>query len=222
MALAIFDLDNTLLAGDSDYSWGQFLVQHKLVDPASYEQANKKFFQDYQNGRLDIYEYSAFCFTPLTRYSMDELARFHAMFMDEFIRPMITDQARELVARHRQQQDDLLVITATNSFITRPVVRELGIDTLLATDPKIVAGRYTTEIDGTPCYKEGKVTRLEEWLAHTGKTLAGSWFYTDSVNDLALLELVDNPVAVDPDQELARIARDRNWPVISLRGTLSI
>ncbi len=218
MSVAIFDLDNTLLSGDSDYSWGQFLVRHNLVDPEQYEQANEKFFQDYQNGMLDIYAYSAFSFEPLTRYSMDELARLHAMFMKEIIEPMMGDKARQLVEQHKKKGHDLLVITATNSFITRPIVEQFGIDNLLATDPKIVDGRYTTEIDGIPCFKEGKVKRLEEWLQKTGRDLAGSWFYTDSVNDLALLEQVDNPVAVDPDQKLSRIARDRNWPIISLRG----
>ena len=218
MTLAIFDLDNTLLSGDSDYSWGQFIVKHKLVDPDAYAQANQKFFQDYQQGILDIYEYSAFCFEPLTRYSMDELARFHSKFMDEYIRPMIGAKARQIVRQHREQGHDVLVITATNSFVTKPIVEEFGIKTLLATDPKIVDGRYTTEIDGIPCFKEGKVKRLEEWLDKTKKSLQGAWFYTDSVNDLPLLELVDNPVAVDPDKELDRIARARNWPIISLRG----
>ena len=217
MPIAIFDLDNTLLSGDSDYSWGQFLVRHNLVDPDQYAQANNKFFQDYQQGVLDIHEYSAFCFEPLTRYSMEELARFHSMFMDEYIRPMMGNKARQLVQQHRDQGHDLLVITATNSFITSPIVREFGIETVLATDPKKVDGRYTTEIEGIPCFKEGKVKRLEEWLASTGKSLDGSWFYTDSVNDLSLLELVEHPVAVDPDQKLRQIAKERGWPIISLR-----
>jgi len=217
MTLAIFDLDNTLLTGDSDYSWGQFLVRHNLVDLEQYEQANEKFFQDYQDGVLDIYAYSAFSFAPLTKYSMDELARFHAMFMKEIIEPMMGAKARQLVEQHKNQGHDLLVITATNSFITRPIVEKFGIDNLLATDPKIVAGKYTTEVDGIPCFKEGKVKRLREWLQKTGKDLAGSWFYTDSVNDLALLEQVDNPVAVDPDQKLRQIAEERGWSIISLR-----
>ncbi len=218
MALSIFDLDNTLLSGDSDHGWGQFLVDKKIVDGPSYEAANTRFYEQYKAGVLDIYEYCAFSFQPLVERSMAELHGLHDEFMREIIRPMMGDQAKELVSRHRTQGDTLMVITATNSFITAPIVEAFGIDNLLATDPKIVDGCYTTEIEGIPCFHEGKVRRLENWLQQNSTTLEGSCFYSDSINDLPLMEQVDTPVAVDPDDKLAEVARLRGWKVISLRG----
>ncbi len=220
MALAIFDLDNTLLGGDSDYEWGQFLVDQKLVDQQEYENANKKFYEDYKNGILDVVEYSAFSFKPLTTRTMEELDELHAEFMQDVIRPIILEKAIALIQKHQEQGDTLIIITATNSFITRPIATELGIYNLLATDPKIENGRYTTEIEGTPCFKEGKVTRFNTWLKENEKNgldIKDSAFYTDSINDLSLLELVDRPVAVDPDEKLRTTAEERNWEVISLR-----
>ncbi len=217
MTLAIFDLDNTLLSGDSDYGWGKFLVDRDLVNRQVYEQANEKFFWDYQQGILDIYEYSAFSFGPLAERSMEELEQLHNQFMHEVVRSMMGDKAMGLVEQHRRQGHVLLVITATNSFITRPIVQAFGIDHLLATDPKIINGRYTTEIDGIPCYKEGKVQRLEQWLQDNNQSLDDSWFYTDSINDRTLLEKVAHPIAVDPDDKLLALANERGWQVISLR-----
>jgi len=217
MTLAIFDLDNTLLSGDSDYGWGQFLVRKKLVDEASYEAANLSFYEQYQLGTLDIFEYSAFSFKPLSECSMEQLRILHNEFMQEVIRPMMGDKAKSLVKQHQQQGHILMVITATNSFITRPIVEAFGIDNLLATDPKIVNGRYTTEIEGIPCFHEGKVRRLENWLAQNNVSLAGSCFYSDSHNDLPLMEIVETAIAVDPDEKLAAVARQRGWQIISLR-----
>ncbi len=217
MTIAIFDLDNTLLSGDSDYGWGKFLVDRNLVNRETYNQANEKFFQDYQQGILDIYEYSAFSFGPLADRSMDELQQLHNQFMREVVRPMMGAKSRNLVEKHRRQGHVLLVITATNSFITRPIVQAFGIDHLLATEPKIINGRYSTEIDGIPCYKEGKVQRLEHWLQENSQSLDDSWFYTDSINDRALLEWVNHPVAVDPDDKLLALACEKEWPVLSLR-----
>ncbi len=217
MTLAIFDLDNTLLDGDSDYGWGQFLVKKNYVDPVQYEAANVEFFRQYQKGELDIYEYCAFSFKPLAERSMDELQALHREFMETIVRPMITQKARDLVEQHRQQGHILLVMTSTNSFITRPIALEFGIEHLLATEPKIIDGRYTTEVDGIPCFHEGKVKRLELWLRSTGYSLSGSWFYSDSMNDLPLLEKVDHAVAVDPDEKLAQVAKKRGWKIISLR-----
>ncbi len=216
MTLAIFDLDNTLLSGDSDHGWGNFLVEKKLVDVEHYKAANERFYELYTLGRLDIFEYSAFSFQPLTQFSMEELEVLHNEFMDEVVRPMIGDKARSLVHHHQSNGDVLLVITATNSFVTRPIVEAFGIDNLLATEPKIVAGRYTNEIEGTPCYHEGKVIRLKEWLVQNDIGLSGSCFYTDSHNDLPLMEVVETPIAVDPDEELAAIAQKRSWKIISL------
>ncbi len=218
MALSIFDLDNTLLSGDSDHGWGQFLVDKKIVDGPRYEAANTRFYEQYKAGVLDIYEYCAFSFQPLAERSMEELQILHDEFMHEVIRPMMGELAQKLVARHRSQGNTLMVITATNSFITAPIVDAFGIDNLLATDPKIVAGSYTTEIEGIPCFHEGKVRRLQNWLQQNNATLDGSCFYSDSINDLPLLEQVDTPVAVDPDDKLGKVARLRGWEVISLRG----
>ncbi len=217
MTLALFDLDNTLLSGDSDYEWGQFLVRKGLVDPTVYETENQRFYGQYQQGTLNILEYSAFAFKPLSERSMEELAELHRTFMQETILPIISATALDLVARHRQKGHTLMVITATNSFVTRPIVEAFGITNLLATEPKIVDGRYTREVAGTPCFQHGKVSRLQEWLQNREETLDGSYFYSDSHNDLPLLEMVENPIAVDPDMTLHNIALERSWPIISLR-----
>ncbi len=218
MALAIFDLDNTLLHGDSDYEWGQFLVSKKLVDEKEYDAANKIFYDDYKNGTLDIFKFSAFSFKPLSTRSMEELDKLHKEFMQTVILPMITKKSRALVEKHKKQGNTLLVITATNSFVTRPITTEFGIDNLLATEPKIVNGRYTTEIEGTPCFQKGKITRLNEWLKDNNETMKDSVFYSDSYNDISLLEAVDTAIAVDPDEKLRKVAVERGWDVISLRN----
>lgn len=217
MTLALFDLDNTLLSGDSDYEWGQFLVSKGLVDSASYEAANQRFYEQYKQGVLDIHEFSAFSFKPLSERDMAELTALHREFMHSVIQPLMLPAAVELVAQHRAQGHTLMIITATNSFITRPIAEAFGIPHLLATEPQIIDGRYTQIIDGTPCFQGGKVTRLQAWLQGSDETLAGSYFYSDSRNDLPLLEMVDNPVAVDPDPTLQSIAQQRGWSVISLR-----
>ena len=217
MTLALFDLDNTLLNGDSDYGWGCFLVEKNIVNKEQYEAANLRFFEQYKNGELDIYEYSAFSFAPLAQLSMDALQALHQEFMQEIIQPMIGEKARKLVQHHKDLGHTLLVITATNSFITRPIAHAFGIDNLLATEPKVVNNRYTTDIDGVPCFHEGKVQRLNHWLSANDCNLQGSYFYSDSNNDLPLMELVDHPVAVDPDEKLAAIAREKGWEIITLR-----
>ena len=217
MALTIFDLDNTLLQGDSDYEWGQFLVAKNLVDAKKYEAANKVFYDDYKNGTLDIYKFSSFSFQPLATRTMDELAELHTEYLTTIIKPIIGKKSRDLVAKHKQQGDTLIVITATNSFITGPIVKELGIDNLLATDPLIENGRYTTKVDGIPCFQEGKITRLKQWLEDNNEKMEGSTFYSDSYNDISLLEAVDTAIAVDPDEKLREVAISRGWDVISLR-----
>ncbi len=217
MTLALFDLDNTLLNGDSDYEWGQFLVRKQLVDGAAYEAENQRFYGQYQAGTLDIFEYSAFSFGPLSERSMDELAALHHEFMASVIQPLMTTESRQLVEKHREQGHTLVVITATNSFITRPIAEAFGIPHLLATEPKVVDGRYTREVEGVPCFKHGKVTRLQQWLENRHETLDGSYFYSDSHNDLPLLDMVANPVAANPDKTLRDIATERGWPIISLR-----
>ena len=214
--LAIFDLDNTLLAGDSDYLWGKFLAGRGIVDAEFYEQENQRFYDEYKAGELDIFEFLAFSLKPLSEHSPATLASLHRDFMAECIRPIITPAARQL-ARHRDNGDILLIITATNRFITAPIAEELAVPNLLATDPEMVDGHYTGRVAGIPCYREGKVERLRYWLQQTGYNLAESWFYSDSHNDLPLLELVTHPVAVDPDETLANHATAKGWPIISLR-----
>lgn len=221
MRLALFDLDNTLLAGDSDYEWGQFLVDEGVLERESYEAQNRAYFEQYVAGTLDIHEYLGFALRPLAQHSPPDLARWHARFMQSRILPMIGATARGLVRRHLDRGDLCAVITATNSFVTAPIAREFGVLNLIATEPESRDGRFTGRVAGTACFREGKVRRLEQWLAaqgHKVKDFSESCFYSDSHNDLPLLELVTRPVAVDPDDELLQAARRRNWEVISLRG----
>ena len=218
MALAIFDLDNTLLAGDSDYLWGRFLGELGVVDAESYESENERFYREYCEGRLDIMEFLAFSLQPLSEHPRTELDAWHARFMREKIEPLITPAAEQLVDRHRKAGDTLMIITATNAFVTAPIARRLGIPHLIATDPEQHNGRYTGRVSGIPSFREGKVARLQTWLTAHAARLEEAWFYSDSHNDLPLLERVGHPVAVDPDETLERHAREHGWPVISLRG----
>lgn len=222
MSLAIFDLDNTLLGDDSDYLWGRFLVEQQLVDGDFYERENQRFYDDYKMGTLDIREFLAFSLEPLARIELDSLTRLHHQFMQEKIVPIMLPAAQALLDKHRQQGDYLLIITATNRFVTEPIAQTLGVDDLIATNPEMRNGRYTGQVAGTPCFREGKVSRLKTWLRENQQNLADSWFYSDSHNDLPLLEMVTHPVAVDPDDTLAAHASAKGWPMISLRGaTLS-
>ena len=216
MTLAIFDLDHTLLNGDSDYLWGQYLTQQGVVDAKKYEIENQRFYDEYVDGTLDIFEFLEFSLAPLSRMNMDELRALHNKFMDQCIRPIITQKSRALIQSHKDKGDTLLIITATNLFITAPIAVELGIDSILATEPEIVNNRYTGKVVGTPCFREGKVERLKDWLTQTGGNLADSCFYSDSHNDLPLLEMVTRPVAVDPDDTLRSHAEMKGWEIISL------
>ena len=218
MSLAIFDLDNTLIADDSDYLWGQFLVDQGIVDKDQYEQANAKFYDDYKQGTLDIVEFLHFSLQPLADNDPEQLYQWRTQFIEESIKPLLLKPAQELISKHRDRGDTLLVITATNRFVTEPIVKMYGIENLLATTPEFINGRYTGGFNGTPCFREGKVALLKEWLESSTETMQNSWFYSDSHNDLPLLTLVDNPVAVDPDEQLSQFAREANWPVISLRN----
>ena len=220
MKLCLFDLDNTLLAGDSDYEWGQFLVDRGVLGRDEYEAQNAEFYQRYKAGTLDIHEFLGFALRPLAAHTAEELARWHAEFMRSRIAPMIGAPARALVRRHLDAGELCAVVTATNSFVTAPIAREFGVPHLVATEPERVAGRFTGRVAGTPCFRNGKIERVEEWLASLGHRLerfAESVFYSDSHNDLPLLERVTRPVAVDPDPTLAAEAKLRGWQVISLR-----
>lgn len=218
MTLAIFDLDNTLLADDSDYLWGLFLADQGIVDRDYYLRENERFFQEYKEGRLDIYEFLRFSLKPLSEHPLDYLYALRKRFLLERIEPLLLPASSALLQKHREVGDILMIITATNSFVTSPIAERLRVDYLIATEPEMSNGRYTGKVAGEPAYREGKIKRLNAWLGAHHQDLKDSSFYTDSHNDIPLLELVDNPVAVDPDSLLAAYAGSRNWPLISLRG----
>lgn len=217
MSLCIFDLDNTLLDGDSDYLWGQFLVEQGIVDRQDYEQKNQQFYRQYQQGNLDILEFLSFSLKPLSEHSLEQLHRWREQFMQQKIRPIILEKGRTLIDKHRQDGQTLMIITATNRFVTEPIAEDLGIPHLLATEPELTNDRYTGNVLGIPCFQDGKVKRLEQWLEENQQNLQDSCFYSDSHNDIPLLEVVTLPVAVDPDDDLRSHALARQWDIISLR-----
>jgi HAD superfamily hydrolase (TIGR01490 family) len=215
--LVLFDLDNTLLTGDSDFEWAQFLIDQGVLDREVYEARNQAFYDQYMAGTLDIHEFLDFQLKPLSRHPRVQLDAWHRQYMEVKIRPMVRAQARALIGRHRG--DLCAVITATNSFVTAPIAREFGVDHLIATEPEQRGGEFTGRVSGIPCFKEGKVKRLEAWLAEQGRTLAAfteSWFYSDSHNDLPLLERVTHPVAVHPDEKLRAHAARSGWKITRL------
>ena len=220
MNLALFDLDNTLLSGDSDFEWAQFLIAKGVLDPEVHEAKNEYFYAQYKAGTLDIHEFLDFQLLPLARHSRAQLDAWHAEFMDTCIRPIIEDQARALVNRHLAAGDLCALVTATNSFVTGPIVREFGIPHLVATIPAQEGGAFTGKPRGMPAFKAGKIERVDNWLESLGLHLGGferSWFYSDSHNDLPLMGRVTDPVAVDPDDTLRAHAQGKGWPVVSLR-----
>jgi len=217
MKLAAFDLDNTLLAGDSDYLWGQYLVGSGLVDGQEYEAANQRFYAQYEAGTLDMHEFARFSLGRMGEVDPAKLQALLDDFIEEIIEPIIAPGAAELINTHRAAGAELVIITATNTFITRPIADRLGIAALIGTEPVYANGRMTGEIDGTPCFQEGKVSKLEDWLAQ--RSVSESWFYSDSANDVPLLEWAQHPVAVDPCPRLKSIATERGWPITSLRTT---
>ncbi len=219
--LALFDLDNTLLAGDSDYNWSLFLIQEGLLDEHTHKTRNEQFYLDYKNGTLDIYAFLAFQLQPLSQHPRALLDELHQKYMDRVIRPMMTAKAQALVDQHKAQGDLCLVITATNSFVTKPIATAYGIEHLIGTDPEVKDGEFTGGVVGVPSFQQGKVTRLEQWLSARNQQLSDfkqSYFYSDSHNDLPLMKLVTHPVAVDADPTLAAYAAERGWPHISLRN----
>ncbi len=218
MRLALFDLDNTLLAGDSDFEWAQFLIEKGVLDREVYEARNQQFFEHYKAGTLDIHEFLDFQLKPLSRHPRRVLDEWHREFLRMRILPIITQKARDLVASHRD--DARAIVTATNSFVTWPIAREFGIEHLVATEPEQRDGEFTGGVVGQPSFREGKVVRVQLWLAEHGLNWGSfkeTWFYSDSLNDLPLLSLVTNPVAVDPDETLKEAALENGWMIISLR-----
>ena len=220
MRLALFDLDNTLLNGDSDFEWAQFLIGKGVLDRAVHEATNLEFFEQYKAGTLDIHAFLDFQLKPLARHPRSQLDLWHQEFMQQKILPIITAKGRELVNQHLRDADLVAIITATNSFVTAPIAREFGVQHLIATEPEQVMGEFSGKVSGTPSFREGKITRLDDWLASRGvrwEDVGESWFYSDSHNDLPLLQRVSKPVAVDPDPALKAHAEAHGWPVISLR-----
>jgi len=214
LALALFDLDNTLLHGDSDYAWGQFLITVGAVDREIYEHVNRAFYDDYKAGRLDIATFLAFALAPLTRYPRAQLVAWRATFVQEHIRPIIKSWAPSVLERYRDRGDTLALVTATNSFVTGPIADLLGVPHLIATIPEERNGQFTGNFQGTPCFREGKVERVNAWVAEHQLSWENSSFYSDSHNDLPLLEAVSRPVAVDPDPTLLAVAKKRGWEIL--------
>ena len=218
MALAIFDLDDTLLNGDSDFAFGQFMIREGIVEKADYDQKNQQFKQDYVDGVLDIIAYSRFCLSPLKQFNADELTELHAKFMLHSITPMLQEKAQAKIDYHKGKGDFVLVITATNGFVARPIAEMMQVNDVLATEPEYKQGKITANIVGTPCYQEGKVLRLQQWLSmNTDYYMAESYFYSDSINDLPLLQKVTYPVVVNPDSKLKQHALNQQWPILSFR-----
>jgi HAD superfamily hydrolase (TIGR01490 family) len=218
MRLALFDLDNTLLAGDSDFQWAQFLIDKGVLDREVYEARNQQFYEHYKAGTLDIHEFLDFQLKPLSRHPRKVLDEWHREYMRTRILPIITQKSRDLVASHRD--DARVIVTATNSFVTAPIAREFGIEHLVATEPEQRNGEFTGGVSDVPCFREGKVVRVQTWLAEHGLNWGSfreTWFYSDSLNDLPLLSQVSNPVAVDPDETLKEAALENGWMIISLR-----
>jgi len=217
MRLALFDLDNTLLGGDSDHAWGDYLCERGILDPVAYKQRNDAFYQDYLNGTLDLQAYLAFSMEIFAATEPAQLDQWHREFMRDCIEPIILPKALALLRQHREAGDKLVIITATNRFVTAPIARRLGVRTLLATECEREGERYTGRSTDIPCFREGKVTRLKRWMLENGYDLEDSYFYSDSMNDVPLLEQVTHAVAVDPDPKLRAHAEQRGWEVISLR-----
>ena len=218
MRLAVFDLDNTLLAGDSDYLWGRFQVEQGLVAADTYERENQRFYREYQAGTLDIHEYAAFALNSLIEHPLEHMLSLRERFVRECIAPIVAAGTPALLERHRAQGEELVITTATNRFVTEPIAELLGIPNLLATEPELVDGHYTGRIAGIPNFQGGKVVRLREWIAARGGACEHMSCYSDSHNDIPLLEMAQQAVAVDPDAVLQATAEHRGWAVISLRG----
>ena len=217
MALALFDLDNTLIAGDSDHSWGQFLVDGGHVNKVFYKEQNDKFLSDYVAGKLNIYEYLKFSLRFLKETPLAKLIKLRNDFITNVIKSMHLPKAKALIETHRDAGDHLVIITSTNSFIVKPICSMLGVSDIISTDLVISDGEFTGEVQGVVPFQEGKVIRLNSWLSKTNASLKESWFYSDSANDIPLMQIVSNPVAVDPDDKLYNVAKDRDWKIISLR-----
>ena len=218
MSLAIFDLDNTLIGGDSDYLWGEFLCDEGIItDRASFQKMNEYFYQQYEKGELDIYAWAEFSFKVLTKHSLGELKELRQQFVDTKIKPIFLEKAQSCINHHIEKGDTVLVITASNTFITKPIVEMYGIEHVLATEPEFKSGRFTGKVSGIPCFQSGKIDNLKPWMDKQNQNLVDSYFYSDSHNDLPLLDLVDNPIAVNSDQILTSAAHKNGWQIFDWR-----
>lgn len=211
MKLALFDLDHTLLNTDSDHSWGEFLVNEGLVDPVHHRQMNDKFYEDYKAGQLDPIAYNEFVFEFLTQNTPEVLTELHALFMQKVIRPQMRPKGFDAIQKHQDLGHEIVGITATSDFITAPIFRAFGITEIIATTAEVQQGKYTGKVAGTPCYQQGKLVRLEQWLA--GRNVEESWAYSDSINDRFLLEYATHAIAVNPDNRLEKLAKAQNWQI---------
>ena len=218
MPLAIFDLDNTLIGGDSDYLWGEFLCDEGIItDRESFQKMNDYFYHQYEIGELDIYAWAEFSFKVLSEHSFDKLNQLRKDFMETKIRPIFLEKAQNCIDNHKKNGDSVLVITASNTFVTQPIVEMYGIEHLLATEPEFVSGRFTGKVSGIPCFQSGKIDNLMPWLVTNNENLIGSYFYSDSHNDLPLLELVDNPIVINGDPILIAAANENGWTNLDWR-----
>ncbi|MEN8548535.1 HAD family hydrolase [Acinetobacter soli] len=211
MKLALFDLDHTLLNTDSDHSWGEFLVNEGLVDPVHHRQMNDKFYEDYKAGQLDPIAYNEFVFEFLTQNTPEVLTELHALFMQKVIRPQMRPKGFDAIQKHQDLGHEIVGITATSDFITAPIFRAFGITEIIATTAEVQQGKYTGKVAGIPCYQQGKLVRLEQWLA--GRNVEESWAYSDSINDRFLLEYATHAIAVNPDDRLEKLAKAQNWQI---------
>ncbi|MEO0368738.1 MAG: HAD family hydrolase [Pseudomonadota bacterium] len=214
MNLALFDLDHTILNGDSDHAWGLFLAETGVVDAASQQERQDYFYNEYVNGTLDIYEFCEYQFTVLTQHKMADLLDWRAKYIESIVQPMIDSGKADLIEHHRRLGDELVIITATNDFVTSPIAKILNVDVLIATQAEMEDGRYTGRVAGTPSFKEGKVERLKQWLAQQEQSYEHTVFYSDSYNDMPLLDYADTPIAVTPDDRLRQHALAQGWRII--------
>ena len=211
MKLALFDLDHTLLNTDSDHSWGEFLVNEGLVDPVHHRAMNDKFYEDYKKGQLDPYAYNEFVFQFLTQHDHDYLTELHQLFMQKVIRSQMRPEGFKAIQHHKDAGHEIVGITATSDFITAPIFREFGITEIIATNAEVIDGKYTGKVTNIACYQQGKLTRLEQWLA--GREVTESWAYSDSINDRFLLEHANHAIAVNPDERLEAFAKEQGWEI---------
>lgn len=218
MKIALFDLDNTLLMGDSDHAWGEWLCKYGILNKQTHKAKNDAFYQDYLKGTLDVCEFLKYSLDILKKTSMKQLNEWRQQFIEEMIKPIILPKGLELIASHKKEGHRVAIITSTNNFITEPIAKLLDIPYLIATECEIIDGRYTGKVAGIPCYQEGKILKLKQWAKTHKMPLEHCYFYSDSKNDLPLLAFADSPVAVDPDDTLRERAELYSWPIISLRN----